>query len=86
MHVVTAGVHHRHVGAVRASGGRRAGIRQIRRLPHGQPVHVGPEQHRGPVTVAQDAHHARAADPLVDLEPGGPQPLGDPLRGAPLLV
>ena len=86
MDVVAAGVHHRHLVAVRVGAGGRAGVGQTGCLPHRQRVHVRPQQHRGAVAVAQHTDDAGAAYPLVHLEPGLAQPLGDRRRGPPLLV
>jgi hypothetical protein len=56
------------------------------RLPHRKRVHVHAEQHRRAVSIAQDAHHAGAADLLVHVEPGAAEPGGDQARGPRLLV
>ena len=86
VHVVAAGVHHRHLGAVGVGAGDRAGVGQPGRLPHRQRVHVRPQQHGRAVAVAQHPDHPGAADPLVHLEAGAPQPAGDQPRRPLLLV
>ena len=84
--VVAAGVHHRDLVAVVVGAGGCTRVGQAGRLPHRQRVHVRPQQHRGTVAVAQHTDHAGAAHPLVHLEPGLLQPLGDRRRGPVLLV
>jgi hypothetical protein len=86
VHVVTAGVRHRHLVAVGVGSRDRAGIGQAGRLPYGQGIHVRPQQHRRALSVAQHSHHARSADAGVDLIAALPEPVADLRGGLPLLV
>ncbi len=62
------------------------GARSVAGLLDGQRVHVGAQQHGGPVAVTHDADDAGAADSLVDDETVLPEAVGDEPRGAVLLV
>ena len=58
MHVMTAGMHHRH-GLPRAvSGSHLAGVGQTRRFLNRQRVHVGAQHDSRSVTVAQQTDNA----------------------------
>ena len=70
VHVVAAGVHHRHLHSVAADLPDRRGARHARALLERQAVHVGAQQHRGAVAVPQHADDARAADAFRDLHAG----------------
>ena len=76
VHVVTAGVHDRHVPPVRVRGAHRARVGQTRGLGNGQRVHVGPQQDHPPLTSPQDTGHACSADPLRHRETPTPEPVG----------
>jgi len=81
VHVVPARVHHVRALATRVGRHHVAGVVQPRLLAHRQRVHVGAQQHRRAVPIAQHARHAGPADPGADREPGRVQPLrGDPRR------
>ena len=78
--VVAAGVHHRHVLALRVFGGHRAGVRQTRLLFDGQRVHVRAEQDSGAGAVAQHPHDPELADAGGDFAAGLAQFLGHARR------
>jgi hypothetical protein len=86
MHVVAAGMVHRHLVAVGICDGHRA--RKVRPgvFLDGQCVQFGPEQHGGPAAIGQDAHHAGAADAGLDGEAVVLQSSGDTPGGAVLGV
>ena len=62
MHVVAAGVVHRHLVTVGRSGGRGARVVHAGVFPDGQCVQFGAQQHGGPAAIGQDAGHSGAAD------------------------
>ena len=86
MHVVAAGVGHRHLMAVSTLDGHGAGVVDAGVFPDRQRVEFGPEQDGGPAAVGQDAHHPGAADPGLDGEPVFVQLPGDLPGRAVLLV
>ncbi len=86
MHVVAAGVSHRHFVAVGGFGGHGARVVHAGAFPDGQRVEFGPQQDGGPGTVSQDAHYSRAADPGLHREAVFLQFPGDALGGAVLVM
>ncbi len=74
---MAAGVGHgNRIAHVCAGGGGGEG--QARRLLHRQGVHVGAQGHDPAGTGAvQDADHPGLADPGADLQPQGPEMIGD---------
>jgi hypothetical protein len=77
VHIVTAGVHHRHLGAVGVGAGLLARVGQPGRLAHRERVHVGAQEHDRAVAVGEHADDAGAAHRLVHLVAGPPEVLGD---------
>jgi hypothetical protein len=86
VHVVAAGMGHRHLVAGRILAGRSARVGRAGVLPDRQCVQFGSQQYGGPAAIGQDAHHSRTADAVVDREVILLQFLGDALGGAVLLV
>ena len=82
--VVTAGVHDRHVLAVRALAAVGRRVVEAGPLEHRQRVHVGPQQHGRAVAVGQQADDAGAADARRRLVAEVAQPRGDD-AGRPVL-
>ena len=86
MHVVAAGMVHRHLVAVGVFDGHRARVVRPSVFLDGQRVQFGPEQHGGPAAIGQNAHHAGAADAGLDGEAVVLQSSGDTPGGAVLGV
>lgn len=85
VHVMSAGVHDRHLIAVVVDAGLGAGVVESGGLLDREGVHIGAQHDRRTDAIAQHAHHACPADAGGDLESRLPQPFGRLLGSAVLL-
>ena len=86
MHVVAAGVGDRDLMALGVLRGRGAGVVRAGVLLDRQRVQFGPQQHRGPGAIGQEAHDSGPADAGLDRAAIRLQFPGDALGRAVLLV
>ena len=75
VHVVAAGVHHRHGLAVVVGSRDRAGIRQAGLFPHRQRIHVGAQHDHGPVAVVQQTNDPRLPNSRGHVKTVGAEPI-----------